>query len=78
MQAFLKELINVEILATRNHFYMRTISQFWNWFKDNSNAYTFLNTVDEGVKENLNNLLEQLHNYCDKIYFEIGGFKDED
>jgi len=26
----------------------------------------------------LDNFLEQLHNYCDKIYFEIGGFPDED
>ena len=59
--------------------YMDTSSQFWNWFKDNNKAYTFLNSVDEDVKEKLlNDLLEQLHKYCDKIYFEIGGAPDGD
>ena len=58
---------------------MDTTSQFWNWFKDNNKSYTFLNSVDETVKEQLlDKLLEQLHNYCDKLYFEIGGFPDED
>ena len=58
---------------------MDTTSQFWNWFKDHNKSYTFLHSVDENVKEQLlDNFLEQLHNYCDKIYFEIGGFPDED
>ena len=57
---------------------MDTTSQFWNWFKDNNKAYTFLNSVDEEVKEKLlNDFLEQLHKYCDSIYFEIGGYPDE-
>ena len=58
---------------------MDTTSQFWNWFKDNNKSYTFLNSVDEEVKEQLlDKFLKQLHSYCDKLYFEIGGFPDED
>ena len=38
-----------------------------------------MNSVDEEAKEKLlNDFLEQLHKYCDKIYFEIGGYPDED
>ena len=56
---------------------MDTTSQFWNWFKDNNKAYLFLNSVDNDIKEHLlDNMLEQLHAYCDKIYFEIGGDPD--
>ena len=59
--------------------FMDTISQFWKWFQDNNKAYLFLDDVDEEVKEDLlNDLLEQLHKYCDQIYFEIGGDPDED
>jgi hypothetical protein len=58
---------------------MDTTLQFWNWFKDNNKAYTFLNSVDEDAKEKLlNDLLEQLHKYCDSIYFEIGGYPNAD
>lgn len=58
---------------------MDTTSQFWNWFKDNNKAYVFLNSVDGETKEKLlNDFLEQLHKYCDNIYFEIGGYPDED
>lgn len=58
---------------------MDSVSQFWNWFKDNNKAYTFLNSVDEETKEKLlDDFLKQLHKYCDSIYFEIGGYPDED
>ena len=58
---------------------MDTTLQFWNWFKDKNKAYTFLNSVDGVIKEKLlNDFLEQLSKYCDKIYFEIGGYPDED
>ena len=51
-----------------------TADQFWQWFKENNTAYTFLGTVEEGVKEQLlDEFLEKLHNYCDQLYFEIGG-----
>jgi hypothetical protein len=58
---------------------MDTIIQFWKWFQDNNKAYLFLDDVDEDVKENLlNDCEEQLHKYCDQLYFEIGGEPDED
>ncbi|MDQ6904050.1 MAG: hypothetical protein M3139_13695 [Bacteroidota bacterium] len=58
---------------------MDTISQFWKWFQDNNKAYLLLNDVEGDVKEGLlNDFEEQLHNYCDQIYFEIGGEPDED
>src|SRR5450755_4259399 len=58
---------------------MDTTSQFWNWFKDNNKAYLFLDSVDEDMHEKLlNDFEEELHKYCDKIYFEIGGSPNED
>ncbi len=52
--------------------------QFWKWFEKNNNAYLFLNQVDENEKERLlDELLDNLHNYCDKLYFEAGGHPDE-
>jgi hypothetical protein len=58
---------------------MDAITQFWNWFKDNNKRYVFPNSVDPVTKEKvLDDFLEQLHKYCDKIYFEIGGYPDED
>jgi hypothetical protein len=58
---------------------MNTTMQFWNWFKDNNKAYLFLHSVDNDVKEQLlDNFFQQLHQYCDNIYFEIGGNPDED
>ncbi len=58
---------------------MDKISQFWNWFAANNKAYTFLEDVDEEMKESLlNGLVEQLHEYCENLYFEIGGMPGED
>lgn len=58
---------------------MNRTSQFWNWFKENNKAYIFLNSVDENVKERLlDDFMQHLHAYSDKIYFEIGGQSDED
>jgi len=58
---------------------MDTTSQFWNWFKHNNKAYLFLDSVDEDVQEKLlNDFEEELHKYCDKLFFEIGGSPDED
>jgi hypothetical protein len=54
-------------------------SAFWNWFKENNKTYLFLNSVDEDVKEKLmNNLLFHLNEYCENIYFEIGGHPNGD
>lgn len=58
---------------------MNPTAQFWNWFKQNNKAYIFLNAVDENVKEKLlDDFMQHLHAYSDKIYFEIGGHPDED
>jgi hypothetical protein len=52
--------------------------QFWQWFKENNKAYLFINQVEPEIKENLlNAFMERLHEYCDKLYFEIGGHPDE-
>ena len=54
-------------------------TEFWQWFTDNHKTYTFLTSIEQSVKEELlDNLLAQLHKYCDKLYFEIGGFPDEE
>jgi len=58
---------------------MYTPEQFWNWFKDNNKAYTFLDSVDNVVKDKLlDEFEEKLHAYCDKLFFEMGGLPDED
>ena len=52
---------------------------FWNWFKDNSSKYYYLNQIpDVGQKQILlDELLSKLHSYCDKLFFQIGGFPNE-
>ena len=48
--------------------------RFWNWFRQHNKGYSFINQVEPEVKEKLmNNLSSELHEYCDKLYFEIGG-----
>lgn len=55
------------------------ITNFWKWFEDNNHAFLFTNEVDEDIKEQLlSDFLEQLHNYNDKLYFQIGGSPDTD
>lgn len=57
---------------------MDKISEFWTWFKENEKSYTFLHSVEENLKEELlDKFMKQLHRYCDKLYFEIGGYTDE-
>jgi hypothetical protein len=51
---------------------------FWKWFEENNKAYLFLNVVDPETKEFLlNNILKQLHRYCDNLWFEIGGHPND-
>jgi hypothetical protein len=53
--------------------------QFWDWFKDNEAKYFFLNQInDDNEKERLlDEFLEHLHIYCDKLFFEVGGYPNE-
>lgn len=52
---------------------------FWNWFKTNNSKYYYINQIldEEKREELLNVFLKQLHNYCDKLFFEIGGIANE-
>ena len=54
---------------------------FWSWFKEHSVDYLHLNdndTNEEKKEELLDGLLEELHRYCNQLYFEIGGAPGED
>src|SRR5688572_24601729 len=54
-----------------------TATQFWDWFEANNKAYLFLNQVEHDEKERLlDNLLNELHKHCDKLFFEAGGHPD--
>jgi len=49
---------------------MDTPEQFWNWFKDNNKAYTFLDAVDENAKDKLlDDFEKQLHKNIATNYF---------
>ncbi len=51
---------------------------FGTGLKKNNESYSFINQVDIEIKEKLlGNFSEELHKYCDKLYFEIGGNPEE-
>lgn len=52
--------------------------KFWKFFHENHQAYLFLGEVDDHERERLVNLLlEKLHEFCDQLYFEIGGHPED-
>jgi hypothetical protein len=49
-------------------------NNFWEWFVNSKDSYLQLDNLAENEKELLlDQLLDQLHSYCDKLYFQIGG-----
>jgi len=55
------------------------IKIFWDWFEQNNHAFLFTNEVDDDIKEQLlNNFMDELHKYNDKLFFQIGGLPGED
>ncbi|MFA6083776.1 hypothetical protein [Mucilaginibacter sp.] len=53
--------------------------QFWDWFKENEAKYFFLNQInDNNEKERLlDDFLFHLHEYCNHLFFEVGGYPNE-
>ncbi len=53
--------------------------KFWKWFSANNHSYLFLSEVDDQEKERImDDLLVHLHEFCEHLFFEIGGHpKDE-
>jgi hypothetical protein len=58
---------------------MISASEFWDWFVKNNAKYFFLNQIEnEDEKEKImNEFFLKLHEYSDKLYFQIGGHPDE-
>jgi hypothetical protein len=53
--------------------------QFWDWFKQNETKYYFLNQIDdeEEKEKHLDNFFDHLHEYCENLFFMVGGQPDE-
>lgn len=48
--------------------------KFWNWFEKNNNRFISLQKHDRELAEKLiDEILAQLHLYCDKIWIQVGG-----
>lgn len=55
---------------------MNQINQFWKWFEENEAIFR---TVKPNYSESLLDvLMEELHKIDDGLYFEIGGYPNED
>lgn len=55
------------------------IKDFWNWFEENNHAFLFTNEVEDNVKEKmLEDFINKLHEYNDKLFFQVGGMPGKD
>jgi hypothetical protein len=56
------------------------MKEFWEWFKVNNSAYLFINEIEDKAEKQrlLDNFMKHLHKYCDKLYFQIGGDREDD
>lgn len=55
-----------------------TAQEFWTWFSDNNSPYLFLADMEEDERNRvLIELRDQLHQYCDGLFYEIGGESDD-
>lgn len=52
---------------------LQKATQFWSWFQENNAKYLFLEEMNKNHKDEAMKVLqEELHNYCDSIYYLIG------
>jgi hypothetical protein len=52
--------------------------KFWAWFTEHNISYLNINDIDEDKKEQLlDELLNHLHEYCTRLYFQVGGMSGE-
>tara|TARA_R110002033_G_scaffold170860_1_gene214516 strand:+ start:2238 stop:2828 length:591 start_codon:yes stop_codon:yes gene_type:complete len=58
---------------------MISTTEFWDWFKNNSSQFFFLNQIDdENEKQRiLDEFDSKLNEYSEGLYFEIGGHPDD-
>ena len=55
------------------------IRKFWDWFNEHNTSYLLIDKVGDDVKEQLlDDLLDHLHEYCDQLYFQVGGMPGEE
>lgn len=53
--------------------------RFWAWFSKNQNPFLFISSVSGEEKDRmLNEFIQQLHNYDENLYFEMGGHPDDE
>ena len=57
---------------------LERIAAFWKWFEQNNRNYLFINQVEDlEVRDGLlDDFIIQLHQYCEHLYFEMGGHED--
>ena len=55
------------------------IKDFWNWFEENNYAFLFTSEVEDDIKEKmLDDFINELHKYNDRLFFQVGGMPGND